>query len=90
MSNQIRAYLDLISLLDMLGCPKKSFGVILNQWVKKYCHSTKDTTDFQPAVKHQAHDHVLKNLATQLGLSQAPKPYLSHWIGTSMILTPFP
>jgi hypothetical protein len=90
MSNQIRAYLDLISLLDMLGCPKKSFGVILNQWVKKYCHSTKDTTDFQPAVKHQTHDHVLKNLATQLGLSQAPKPYLSHWIGTSMILTPFP
>jgi hypothetical protein len=56
-----------------MGCPKKSFGVILNQWVEKYCHSTKDTTNFQPEVKHPTQDHVLKNLATQLGLSQAPQ-----------------
>jgi hypothetical protein len=69
-SNQVRAYLDLMFILDSMNCPQNAFEVILNKWVKKHCPVGKETADFDPQKKHPTRKKLLRDFRTQLGLSQ--------------------
>ena len=75
LSPQKKAYLHLIEILDSMGCPKKAFGVILNDWVKVHCVPSSHrghvstTADFQPGGPHQTRDSFLKEMCHRLGLT---------------------